>query len=127
MIELTVNKFITHKKRETLSDCQDAAEFNEDRARYAVADGATRSFFPKMWADSPRDEFLRRNRFVFRKTKLERMDKASPAKMVGTSNSSTVQETKRFISIDRLSRSESAAVLLLWDSKLTEPKQNGRQ
>ena len=42
---------MTQKKAETLDDCQDAWHQNEKIARFAVADGATRSFFPKEWAE----------------------------------------------------------------------------
>ena len=51
MITLKVASFITHKKAESLDDCQDAIKVNEEHSRYAVADGATRSFFPKQWAE----------------------------------------------------------------------------
>ena len=51
MITLKVVSFITHKKAESLDDCQDAIKVDEEHSRYAVADGATRSFFPKQWAE----------------------------------------------------------------------------
>lgn len=51
MRTLTASHFITHKKAETLDDCQDAYAENAALGRYAVADGATRSFFPKEWAE----------------------------------------------------------------------------
>lgn len=51
MRTLTASYFITHKKAETLTDCQDACAENAALGRYAVADGATRSFFPKEWAE----------------------------------------------------------------------------
>ena len=52
MLILKVFPFITHKKaEESPDDCQDAIKVNEDTSRYAVADGATRSFFPKWWAE----------------------------------------------------------------------------
>ena len=50
-MNLTVYSFITHKKEESLDDCQDAFEVNEEHSRYAIADGATLSFFPKRWAE----------------------------------------------------------------------------
>ena len=50
MIKLTASHFITHKKAESPDDCQDAVELDEEQGRYAIADGATRSFFPKEWA-----------------------------------------------------------------------------
>ena len=51
MITLTTRSFVNQKKAESLDDCQDASAVNEDTARYAIADGATRSFFPKWWAE----------------------------------------------------------------------------
>ena len=51
MMNLTVYPFITHKKAESPDDCQDAFGVNEENSRYAVADGATLSFFPKRWAE----------------------------------------------------------------------------
>jgi hypothetical protein len=51
MMNLTLYHFITYKKAESLNDCQDAFEVNKEHSRYAVADGATRSFFPKCWAE----------------------------------------------------------------------------
>ncbi len=50
-IKLAVKSFITHKKAESREDCQDAFFQNEKMARYAVADGATRSFCAKEWAE----------------------------------------------------------------------------
>ena len=51
MITLKVASFITHKKAESIDDCQDAIKVNEECSRYAVADGATLSFFSKQWAE----------------------------------------------------------------------------
>ncbi len=51
MMNITVYSFVRHKKAESPDDCQDAFEVNEEHSRYAVADGATRSFFPKRWAE----------------------------------------------------------------------------
>ena len=50
-IKLAVKSFITHKKAESREDCQDAFFQNAEMARYAVADGATRSFCAKEWAE----------------------------------------------------------------------------
>ena len=50
MIGLTANSFIIHKEAETPDDCQDAYAQNDGKGRYAIADGVTRSFFPKEWA-----------------------------------------------------------------------------
>lgn len=50
MLKLTAKSFITHKEAENLDSCQDACDRNDEKGRYAIADGATRSFFPKEWA-----------------------------------------------------------------------------
>ena len=50
MIKLTASLFITHKKAESPDNCQDAGKLDDEQGRYAIADGATRSFFPKEWA-----------------------------------------------------------------------------
>ena len=50
MIRLTASSFIIHKEGESLDDCQDACAQNDEKGRYAIADGVTRSFFPKEWA-----------------------------------------------------------------------------
>ena len=50
MFRLTTKLFSTHKEAESLDDCQDAHCWNDEEGRYAIADGATRSFFPKEWA-----------------------------------------------------------------------------
>ena len=108
MVKLRSNKFITHKKGETLTDCQDAIELNEDRSRYAIADGATRSFFPKMWAGLLVKDFCEETTLSLRAENwnewIESLRQEWLKQVVAT-----VRETKRFMSIDRLSKSESAA------------------
>ena len=108
MLKLIANGFSTHKAAETPDDCQDAWDMNEGIARYAVADGATRSLFPKQWAKLLVNRFCQKNVLSLEKgnwqewiTPLQR----DWLKQV----TAIVQETKRFISIDRLSKSESAA------------------
>ena len=59
MIKLTSKSFITHKKAESQDDCQDAWCENKELGRYAVADGATRSFFPKEWAELLAEHFCK--------------------------------------------------------------------
>lgn len=49
-MNLIIYPFKTHKKAENPDDCQDALKVNKEHSRYAVADGATLSFFPKCWA-----------------------------------------------------------------------------
>ena len=50
MMKLTRKSFSTHKEAETPEDCQDALDWNDEKGCYAVADGATLSFFPREWA-----------------------------------------------------------------------------
>ena len=109
MIKLKVWSFKTHKKGETLDDCQDANALNEDIGRYAVADGATLSFFPKKWAE------LLVNRFCHKKdTYLPLEDEnwedwIEPIQHEWLETvSRTVQESKTYMLVDRLSRLESA-------------------
>ena len=49
-MKLIAKSFSTHKEAESPDDCQDARAQNDERGRYAIADGVTRSFFPKEWA-----------------------------------------------------------------------------
>lgn len=42
--------FYAHKAGESISSYQDAYDYNLSQKRYAVADGATLSFFPAQWA-----------------------------------------------------------------------------
>ena len=49
--------FKTHKQSERIEDCQDAYSMNEKNMRFAIADGASRSFFPFQWAQILVDYF----------------------------------------------------------------------
>ena len=44
------NYFYVHKQAESAKDYQDAYALNSKRGRYAIADGATKSFFSANWA-----------------------------------------------------------------------------
>ncbi len=48
---MVIKAFITHKASESDSDCQDSFAINEQNRSVAVADGISRSMFPKVWAD----------------------------------------------------------------------------
>ena len=108
MIQLCANKFVTCKKGDTSADCQDAAELNKDRARYAIADGATRSFFPKTWAEILVKAFCEETTLSLEQESWKEWIEPLRQRWL-EQVTSTVQETKRFISVDRLSKSESAA------------------
>lgn len=109
MIELKVKPFKTQKRGETRADCQDHCDHNEETGRYAVADGATLSFFPKEWAE------LLVNRFCYpRNVNLSLKDEnwedwLEPIQQEWLESvSNTVQDSKSYILVDRLSQLESA-------------------
>ena len=108
MIKLCANKFVTCKKGDTPTDCQDAAALNKDRDRYAIADGATRSFFPKTWAEILVKGFCEEATLPLHQEGWREWIEPLRQRWL-EQVTSTVQETKRYISIDRLSKSESAA------------------
>ncbi|MCY3550838.1 MAG: protein phosphatase 2C domain-containing protein [Candidatus Poribacteria bacterium] len=112
MVKLKSNKFITHKKGGTLTDCQDAIELNEDISRYAVADGATRSFYPKIWAELLVKGFCEETTLSLESLEEKEGWKEwiNPLRQKWLKQVTLrVQKTKRFIHIDRLSKLESAA------------------
>lgn len=41
----------THKESETINDCQDYFQINEAESCFAIADGASQSFSPSIWAE----------------------------------------------------------------------------
>ena len=47
---MEIRAFITHKKAESFSDCQDRFSINPDTKSVAVSDGMSQSFFQKIWA-----------------------------------------------------------------------------
>jgi serine/threonine protein phosphatase PrpC len=47
----------THKESESISDCQDHFKINETESCFAIADGASQSFYPSIWAQLLVDHF----------------------------------------------------------------------
>ena len=86
MLKLIANGFSTHKAAETPDDCQDAWDINEGTARYAVADGATRSLFPKQWAELLVNRFCEKNVLSLGRGELARVDNTSPRGLVKAGN-----------------------------------------
>ncbi|BAQ61876.1 hypothetical protein GM3708_2282 [Geminocystis sp. NIES-3708] len=41
----------THKENETIADCQDFFHLNSELNCFAIADGASQSFYPSLWAE----------------------------------------------------------------------------
>ncbi|MBR3455062.1 MAG: hypothetical protein IKH26_07045 [Bacteroidaceae bacterium] len=48
---IQVKSFITHKRGETDTDVQDSIAFDMERGRYALSDGVTNSYLPKIISD----------------------------------------------------------------------------
>lgn len=112
MLNLIANGFSTHKAAETPDDCQDAWNMDENTARYAVADGATRSLFPKQWAELLVNRFCKKNVLSLEEGNWQEWITPIQGDWL-KQVTAIVQETKRFISIDRLSKSESAAATFI--------------
>lgn len=109
MIKLTDKSFIAPKKGETKADCQDAKEKNKSIGRYAVADGATLSFFPRKWAE------LLVKRFCYPEELSLSLEEENWKAWIEPIQqewlewvSETVQKTKTYMLVDRLSKLESA-------------------
>ena len=47
---MRISAFITHKKSERYSDCQDRFSVNKDTKSIAVSDGMSQSYQQKIWA-----------------------------------------------------------------------------
>lgn len=54
---MLIRAFITHKKAEHFSDCQDRFSINPDTKSIAVSDGMTQSIFQKYWAQILVEEY----------------------------------------------------------------------
>ena len=109
MVKLTARRFITPKKGETAADCQDAAEQNEAIGRYAVADGATLSFFPKQWAKLLVERFCYPDELSLSLEEKNWKEWVEPIQQEWLEwVSETVQENKTYMLVDRLSRLEPA-------------------
>ncbi len=109
MIKLKARSFKTHKKEENEADCQDAYALNEEIGRYAVADGATLSFFPKKWAELLVDCFCYKRNFHLSLENENWKGWIEPIQQEWLEYvSKIVQESKAYMLVDRLSRLESA-------------------
>lgn len=50
-MKINIKGFITSKKSELYSDCADNYAINKEHNKFAVSDGVSKSFFPKIWSD----------------------------------------------------------------------------
>lgn len=49
-MRLSLKGFVTCKEAEAYSDCADRYAYNLETHRFAISDGVTKSFFPKLWS-----------------------------------------------------------------------------
>jgi len=57
-MRITLKGYITHKEAEKNSDCADNYAYNTTNHRFAISDGVTKSFFPKIWSRILVDKFV---------------------------------------------------------------------
>ncbi|MBS7122654.1 MAG: hypothetical protein KH117_16885 [Dysgonomonas sp.] len=50
-MKIKIKGFITSKKSELYSDCADNYAINREHNKFAISDGVSKSFFPKVWSD----------------------------------------------------------------------------
>lgn len=50
-MKINIKGFITSKKSELYSDCADNYAINREHNKFAISDGVSKSFFPKIWSD----------------------------------------------------------------------------
>lgn len=50
-MKIRIKGFITSKKSELYSDCADNYAINQENNKFAISDGVSKSFFPKVWSD----------------------------------------------------------------------------
>lgn len=57
-MKLKVKRFIYHKEKESVNDCNDRIDVNFATNKFAISDGVTSSFLPSMWAELLVREFV---------------------------------------------------------------------
>lgn len=57
-MKISVKGYITCKEAENYSDCADNYALNKKTNRFAISDGVTKSFFPKIWSKILVDDFV---------------------------------------------------------------------
>lgn len=50
-MKINIKGFITSKKSELYSDCADNYDVNFEHNKFAISDGVSKSFFPKIWSE----------------------------------------------------------------------------
>ncbi|WP_218599190.1 hypothetical protein [Polaribacter sp. NJDZ03] len=50
-MQISIKGYITSKESELFYDCADRYAYNKTQNKFAISDGVSKSFFPKIWAD----------------------------------------------------------------------------
>ena len=50
-MKINIKGFITSKKSELYSDCADNYDVKTEHNKFAISDGVSKSFFPKVWSE----------------------------------------------------------------------------
>jgi hypothetical protein len=50
-MEVSIKGYIVPKESELFYDCADRYAYNKSQNKFAISDGVTKSFFPKIWAE----------------------------------------------------------------------------
>lgn len=50
-MQIIIKGYITSKESELFYDCADRYAYNKSQNKFAISDGVSKSFFPKIWAD----------------------------------------------------------------------------
>ena len=50
-MQISIKGYITSKESELFYDCADRYAYNISQNKFAISDGVSKSFFPKIWAD----------------------------------------------------------------------------
>lgn len=58
LMEIKLKGFITSKKTESYSACADNYAFNKHYNKFAISDGVSKSFFPKIWSEILVDKYV---------------------------------------------------------------------
>lgn len=60
-MKINIKGFITSKKSELYADCADNYAFNRHYNKFAISDGVSKSFFPKIWSDILVRKYVEKN------------------------------------------------------------------
>lgn len=50
-MQISIKGYITSKESELFYDCADRFAYNKEQHKFAISDGVSKAFFPKIWAD----------------------------------------------------------------------------